>query len=619
MCAYLFLYQRRPVVMVSVGFILPVNLHASIKPVLPLAHTTQTGKLPRSTRAFTRCTLKHDESTTVIKATVTKRPRVESPSVSRRKPSALLTVQRAKRSLAHVQSQLFYLPPRALRGDSEEVHSQARQLVRTLLAIHTSVRHEPFVSLPDVSQLATFLQTGHCPASHDHAPPSVKQLLHPAGALSRACISTRRALQTAESALMLGFHPVNGGPPGVLTEPPTGWQDSLALIQAQIIHLTRSRTVGKFWLRNPWWHAIPYRFMRVHDDIIPAPPLTNVTISTLSDLRMLRQDSRAFLSTSRSVTLSVHTLIGLLGLTGQSFEQAGKECGPSSSQPLRAAVLSVWTEIMRKRRIRSETLACTNSESNAAWTFHDLFRTYHVPNALLVYLSEQSRSWHALTATRKVAHSGVRLRETGLFVADIGGVDFCAAPAALLSHRVRENFWTWGAENCAVVVNIEPSFVPLHEQRPNFENAKSQLWFKHSVPLARRQLDAISWIQAQAVMHACGPSVNMAHLVWYSVCGGTCIYEVLRNEEFIQGLSRYVETFFEKFVWTAVPPSASFRADLDGESLVTTASLQCKLARRLAMIPGDVSELMLSSFRRSMNQWECNRAKAVFNEGAWKG
>lgn len=600
--------------MVSVGFVSFISLHASKFTSSTFVHTSRYSKPLCPTPALICASLQQHEPPTKVNAATPKRPRVDvPPSIVRRKPSALQIVQRAKQSLTQIQSRLFYLPSQ-ISGDGEEVFAQTCHLIQLLLAIHTSVKDVPFVSLPSVSKLEAVLRLSHQNESDKNICPLVRQLLHPAGTLSRACVSTRRALQVAEWSLTLGFHPVGGTPPPGVCEQFPDWEESLRSIQAKITQLVRSRIVGKSWLRNPWWGAIPYRFMRTHDDTIPAPPLSNVSISSLSDLRDLRQDSRAFLSATRSVTLSVRTLLGLLGLSTRLSERIERRQSPRTSRPC-AVVMSAWTEIMRKTQNLSDSSARSDSKPSAVWSFEDLFHTYHVPNALLVYVSELGQQWKSSSGVRKAACSGVRIRETGLFVTKLGGVDFCAAPAALMSQRVSEDFWMWGSETCAVVVNIDSSFVPLREQLPYSMNSGSQPWFKHSVPLTRRQLDVASWIQAQAVMHACGSSVNKVHVVRYSVYGGTRIHEVTRNEEFIEKLSQFVKKFFEKFVHTGVPPTASFQKEHpDDQSLLTTASLQCKLARELAVISGDVSELILSSFRRNMNQWEIDRAKAIFNE-----
>lgn len=600
--------------MISVGFVSFPSLHASKFTDSPFVHTSRYESLC-PTRALICASLHHHGPATKANAATPKRPRVESPpSIVRRKPSPLLSVRRAKQSLTHIQSRLFYLPSRVSRDGEEEVFAQICQLIQLLLTIHTSVKDVPFVSLPNVSQLETALRLSHQNGCDENSRLSVRQLLHPAGALSRACISTRRALQTSEWGLTLGFHPVGGAPPQGVSELFPEWEDSLRSIQAKITQLVQSRIVGKSWSRNPWWDAVPYRFMRTHDDIIPAPPLSNVSISSLSDLRVLRQDSRVFLSAARSVTLSARTLLGLLGLSGHLSERIERrQISRCSSRPC-GVVMSAWTEILRKTHNLPNLSEQSDLKPSTVWTFDGLFHTYHVPNALLVYISELTQRWKTSSGVRKAACSGVRLRETGLFVTKLGGVDFCAAPAALMSQRVSEDFWMWGSENCAVVVNIESSFVPLQEQSPSSMNRGSQTWFKHSVPLMRRQLDVASWIQAQAVMHTCGPPVNKVHVVRYSVYGGTRIHEVTRNEEFIERLGQFVKKFFEKFVHTGVPPTASFQTDLDEQSLLTTASLQCKLARELAVISGDVSELILSSFRGNMNQWEFDRAKAIFNE-----
>lgn len=76
----------------------------------------------------------------------------------------------------------------------------------------------------------------------------------------------------------------------------------------------QARTTHKAWHRNAWWQKIPYRIVRIPDNITQAPSFSNIYTSCKQKLRFLRQGSCVFLSVSRSATLSIRILLGLFGV-----------------------------------------------------------------------------------------------------------------------------------------------------------------------------------------------------------------------------------------------------------------------------------------------------------------
>lgn len=515
----------------------------------------------------------------------------------------------ANETIRNIRSSIFLLRVNSANYSEDELRSQMSQLIRSLVAIHVSAKRIPFIVLPDLSHLPSFLQISGNSTQIDENIPTLPQLLHPAGPLLRVCIETKGALDSAALKISRSFVQVHEVPQDLQTELQSGWQDDLTSIQDEISHLIQRRSRGKAWRRNPWWGAVPYRLMRSHHDIAPTPPLSNVLIRSVDDLRFLRRETRAFLTASRSVTLCERSLLALLGLSLGSLEDRFVDDQfDNLSEHRHRRIISEWSKLVRKRQAANTDGPIPGS----VWSFDDLFYSYHVPNGLIAYFSEESRRWGASATQKCETKRGVRLRETGIFVGELGGTDMCASPAAIMSHRVNTDFWMWGPEDCAVIVNVEPSFASLG--RSYSENVlPSQVWYDHNVVMTQSDLDVASWIHAQAVMHICGREIKKSHVVWYSVHGGMNVYEVWRDDCFLESLAQYVKAFFDAFVVTKVPPSAMFWNELGGQALLTEAGLQCKSAQSLTALSGDICELILQAFRINMNQWEKERSGRPFN------
>lgn len=318
------------------------------------------------------------------------------------------------------------------------------------------------------------------------------------------------------------------------------------------------------------------------------PPAATRSVSHYEHLAALRQDSDAFAASQRVVLFHAATAWRLLGYGEESAaEQLGELLPPECVGHKHA--LAGWRALLG------------GGDSGSADEFDRRFATLQVPNALISYLEAEQAWFDGITEVRWAP--ALRMHECGLVfrVCEGFGVVGCA-PVGKVERRVEEDFWGW---------SMFPDRAVIAKTESVYKKDGTVAEFKVVKPRAR--LDAVSFVEAQVTMVACGDAIKSVDVVWHSIMGGMRTFRVKRDDDFITLLGEHVAKFREKYAGKKPrPPPAGFQAGGLFDKITELVVAGCENAECVHNVTALVDELRVGPFRRRTPDKFKSRNERVF-------